>query len=99
MFKLTFAVAAKTELDRLKYSASEQALYRQVQSALRKLSQNPHYPGLNSHRFHGLRNPIDSNAPVFTSYVQNNTPAAYRIFWCYGPARQQITIIAITPHP
>jgi hypothetical protein len=36
---------------------------------------------------------------VFESYVQNRTPGAYRVFWCYGPEQGQITIVAITPHP
>ena len=31
--------------------------------------------------------------------AENNTPAAYRIFWFYGPGKKEITIIAITPHP
>jgi len=36
---------------------------------------------------------------VFEAYVQNKTPGAYRLFWCYGPDKGQITLIAITPHP
>jgi hypothetical protein len=36
---------------------------------------------------------------VFESYAEQATPAAYRIFWCYGPKKGQITIIAITRHP
>ena len=31
--------------------------------------------------------------------VQNRTPGALRIFWCYGPKQGEITIFAITPHP
>jgi len=36
---------------------------------------------------------------VFDTYAENKTPAAYRIFWHYGPEPGGITIIAITPHP
>ena len=36
---------------------------------------------------------------VFEAYAEQLTPAAYRVFWYYGPAAKQITIIAITPHP
>jgi len=36
---------------------------------------------------------------VFAAYAQNRTPGAYRIFWCYGPGKKDITILAITPHP
>jgi hypothetical protein len=33
------------------------------------------------------------------AYVENKTPAAFRVFWCYGPNRDELTILAITPHP
>lgn len=36
---------------------------------------------------------------IYEAYAENNTPAAYRIFWHYGPDKKKITIIAITPHP
>jgi hypothetical protein len=29
----------------------------------------------------------------------HNTPAAFRVFWYYGPEKGQITILAITGHP
>ena len=44
-------------------------------------------------------NPFAPKEPVFEAYAENQTPGAYRIFWCYGPDKKQITIIAITPHP
>jgi len=28
---------------------------------------------------------------------ENKTPGAYRIFWCYGPEKGEMTIIAIHP--
>ena len=36
---------------------------------------------------------------VFEAYAEQKTPAAYRIFWYYGPEKNQITTISITPHP
>jgi hypothetical protein len=36
---------------------------------------------------------------IFEAYAEQSTPAAYRIFWYYGPGNKQITVIAITPHP
>jgi hypothetical protein len=36
---------------------------------------------------------------VFECYAQNKTPSAYRIFFFYGRDKNQITVIAITPHP
>ncbi|KIE04099.1 hypothetical protein NF27_JN00050 [Candidatus Jidaibacter acanthamoeba] len=36
---------------------------------------------------------------ILEAYVENKTPAAYRIFWHYGIGKGVIAIIAITPHP
>jgi hypothetical protein len=36
---------------------------------------------------------------VFEAYAENKTPAAYRIFWHYGPKKGQISVVAITAHP
>jgi len=36
---------------------------------------------------------------IFEAYAENKTAAAYRIFWNYGPGKNVITIIAVTPHP
>ena len=46
-----------------------------------------------------IEKPYDPRAKDFEVYVQNRTPSAYRIFWCYGPKKSEMTIIAITPHP
>ena len=38
-------------------------------------------------------------AEYWQSYLENNTPAASRLFWVYGPDQQEITIIGLEPHP
>jgi glycine cleavage system aminomethyltransferase T len=48
-------------------------------------------------KFNSLTGPKGED--VFEAYVENRTPAAYRVFWCYGPEQEEITILAITPHP
>ena len=53
--------------------------------------------GLNTHTFTSLSGP--NKEKVFESYVENNTPAAFRVFWYYGPDQGVITIFLITPHP
>lgn len=80
-------------------SVKSQGLLKQVIKTLRHLKSDPRHQGLNSHVFSSLKHPFNSNGKVFESYIQNNTPGAYRVFWCYGPNSQQITVIAITPHP
>ena len=36
---------------------------------------------------------------VWQSYLENKTSGARRMFWVYGPDKQEITIIGLEPHP
>jgi hypothetical protein len=76
-----------------------EGLFGQVHDCIQKLLANPRHPGLKTHAYDSLQHPLDKKIKVFEAYAQNNTPGAYRVFWCYGPTKTQITIIAITPHP
>ena len=58
---------------------------------------NPRHPSLQTHKFTSLKGP--GGEEIFESYAEQNTPAAYRVFWYYGPEKSQITVIAITAHP
>ena len=111
-FHLRFAREAADELTALRSAAqaarsrsagakpSKQAgLVKQLDKALMLLSENPRHPGLQTHEFNSIKNPLDPRGKVFEAYAQNRTAGAYRIFWCYGPGQGDITIIAITPHP
>ena len=42
---------------------------------------------------------IRMGVPEMEAYLENNTPAAGRLFWAYGPDPQDITVLAIEPHP
>ncbi len=99
MFDLVFTQRAHEELEHLEGSSKHSGLVKQVKKTLGFLQTNPRHPSLQTHVFHSLENPYDPREKVFEAYVQQNTPAAYRLFWCYGPQKDQITIIAITPHP
>ncbi|RLB47898.1 MAG: hypothetical protein DRI90_25875, partial [Deltaproteobacteria bacterium] len=72
-----------------------EGLFKQVAKCIRFLSANPYHPSLNTHEFHSLDHPYDPKGKVFEVFAQNKTPGAYRVFWCYGPDKEQITIIAI----
>src|SRR5476651_729163 len=89
-----------------KRSADEQAgaspaegLLQQIYKTIELSGQNPRHPGLKTHEYDALTNPYSSKEKVFEAYAQNNTPGAYRVFWCYGPKKGRITILAITSHP
>jgi hypothetical protein len=95
------AEAARAGRDRAGRATSSKAegLFKHVHKCIMLLSENPKHPGLNTHEYSSLTNPFDPAAKVFEACAQNDTLGAYRVFWCYGPKKQQITIIAITPHP
>lgn len=99
MFELIFTQRTREELEHLEDSSGHSGLVKQVKKTLGFLQTNPRHPSLQTHVFHSLENPYDSREKVFEAYIQQNTPAAYRLFWCYGPQKSQITVIAITPHP
>ena len=82
-----------------KKATKAEGLFKQVHGCIQKLLDNPRHPGLRTHKFDSLQHPYDEKQPVFEAYAQNQTPGAYRVFWCYGPRQGDITIIAITPHP
>jgi hypothetical protein len=96
-FELLFTDQANANLDSLEADASLAKRLKAVRKALALLETNPRHPGLNTHKFSSLKGP--GGEEVFEAYAENKTPAAWRIFWYYGPDKKQITILAITPHP
>ena len=96
MFTLQFTTTAQLQLAQLQKGSAKKRL-KFVLKALGYLETNPRHPGLNTHKYTAFTGP--KGEEVFEAYAENNTPAAYRIFWYYGPLKKQITVIAITPHP
>jgi len=96
---LVFTEVAKEQLEGLSRNKSLTKRIKAVRSALGKMEVNLRHPGLNTHEFTSKMCPHDDK--LFESYAENNTPAAYRIFWCYNPPppKDVILIVAITPHP
>ena len=96
-FDLLFTPQAVSDLGKLENAPALLKRLKAVRKALGFLQLNPRHPGLNTHKFSSLSGP--NGEEVFEAYAENKTPAAYRIFWFYGPEKKHITIIAITPHP
>ena len=96
-FSLHLTDAAKAALGELQRDGGLAKRLQAVQRALAKLEANPRHPGLHSHPFRSLSGPNGEEG--FESYAEQDTPAAYRVFWFYGPEKGQITILAITRHP
>jgi hypothetical protein len=95
--RLQFAPAARDTLKDLEAQAQYEKKLRKVRKALGLLQRDPRYPGLNSHKYVSLHGA--NGEDVWDSYVENNSPAAWRIFWHYGPDEDVITILVIGPHP
>ncbi len=96
-FRLLFTKEAAANLESLEADKGLSKRLKAVRKALGLLETNPRHPSLNTHKFSSLRGPASED--VFEAYAESNTPAAYRIFWIYGPEKGQITVIAITSHP
>lgn len=96
-FHLHFTDEAAKQLKKLEKSKSLQKRYKAVLKTLAFLENNPKHPSLNTHKYSSLQG--HNGEEIFEAYAENKTPAAYRIFWHYGPQKTFITIIAITAHP
>ena len=97
MLELIFTPQADLDLREIENDPRKKAILKAVRKTLGLMETNLRRPSLNTHEFTSVNGP--NGEKVFEAYVQQKTPAAYRIFWYYGPDRKQIRIIAITPHP
>ena len=75
----------------------EEKLYKKWGSALKKLSENPMYPGLKSHEIDVLSKRYGMK--VWQSYLENKKSDDMRMCWVYGPGQREITVIGLEPHP
>ena len=91
IFKLLFTNQAVQDLQKLKANCSFTKRYKAVCKALAFLESNPRHPGLNTHKYQTLAG--KNGEEIFEAYAENKTPAAYRIFWHYGPGKDIITIL------
>ncbi len=97
MFELTWTEEAEESYNLLKSDKSRGKRYKAVKKTITFLAKNPRHNSLQTHEYSSLRGL--NNEKVFEAYAEQNTPAAYRVFWYYGPSKGVITIIAITSHP
>jgi hypothetical protein len=83
---------AKGELDK-----GELKTFKKLLKSFRHLSINPRHPGLCSHEIEPLSR--IAGFKIWESYIENHTPAAGRIFWAYGPGKNEISVLGFEPHP
>lgn len=97
IFRLIFNDDAKEQFQELESLKHKKAIFNAVCKTLALMETNLRHPSLRTHKYSSLEGP--EGEAVFESYVQNNTPGAYRIFWYYGTQKNEITIVSIIPHP
>ena len=97
MFEIILTERARKHWDRLKADTGLEKQLRAVRKTFRFLSESARHPSPRTHEFTSLKGP--QGEKVFEAYAEQSTAAAYRVFWYYGPEVNQITVIAITPHP
>jgi hypothetical protein len=84
-FEIRWTPEASDQFEQLQQAASaairqgrktkQFGLFQQVEGCIRKLAAHgPRHPGLHSHPFSSLLNPLNPAEKVFESYVQNRTP-------------------------
>jgi hypothetical protein len=103
--ELRFTLEADKQLTIIENNPSLKTVRKQVRKTLKYLETNVRSKSLQTHEYQSLTRRY--GIKVFEAYVQQKTPGAYRVFWCYGPDETSkdgsripiITIIAITPHP
>jgi len=94
-FHLKFQPEAIQALEELKQTHPKKL--KKVLKTLGLMETNLCHPSLQTHKYSNLQG--SNKEQVFESYVENNTPGAFRVFWYYGPEQRVITILAITLHP
>jgi hypothetical protein len=97
LFELEWLPEAERAYGILKNDAALEKRYKAVKETLKFLAMNPRHPSLQTHEYVSLKGL--NGEKVFEAYAQHKTPAAYRVFWYYGPGRHVITVFAITSHP
>ena len=96
-FTLKFTDEAREQLTKLERDKGLEKRLKAVRKSLGLLEVNPRHPSLNTHEYTTLTRVRGKK--VFEAHAESKTPAAYRIFWEYGPGKGEITILSITPHP
>ncbi|HZW37925.1 MAG TPA: hypothetical protein VFF33_01355 [Ignavibacteriaceae bacterium] len=78
-------------------SKKDLKIFKQIVKTMKLLCCSPKHNSLHSHEIFELTK--ENGIKIWQSYIVNNTPAAGRIFWAYGPGKGEITILGYSPHP
>ena len=94
-FRLHLTETIREQIKAVSQDPAQAGLEFQLKAAITKLAHHPKFKGLNSHKYDSLNERYGKE--VWESYVQNNTPGAWRLFWFYGVGKDEITLVLATP--
>lgn len=94
-FRLELTPTAQAEKDRLE--KDDEPKFKKIVKTLYYLEADLRPAGMHTHEFKSLKGA--NGEKMWTSYVENKTPAAFRILWYHDSKRRGVIMIqAITPH-
>ena len=86
-----------TKADQNKLKGEDKKLFKKLTKTFNHLRHNPKHRGLGTHEIKPLTQRYGFK--VWQSNLENNRPAAGRLYWAYGPNRNEISVLGIEPHP
>lgn len=97
---MAFGISGSAQFDEqfAQLATADPKKHAKVARTLANLADNPNHPSLNSHHYETTVFADVTDAVIWESYVENNIPRAWRIWWCYGPGRGEITVLRVGPH-
>ncbi len=103
--ELRYTPTADEQLSNIESARALKGVLKQIRKTLGYLEANLRAKSLQTYKFESLTRRYKRE--VFEAYAQQDTPAAYRVFWHYGPDEKDkngkripiITIVAIISHP
>ena len=96
-FTLKFTAEAQKQLAELGKNKGDTKRLKAVRKTLGLMQTDLRHPSLKTHEYKTLTDTLGQK--IFEAYAENKTPAAFRVFWYYGPNKGEITVVAIIPHP
>ena len=96
-FRLKLTPDAQEAWDQLE--KTNRPKWNKINKALQFLKNNPRHPSLQAHKWDTLKGRALDGGDIWTAYVENNTPAAWRIFFFYDSREQGlIHVVTMGPH-
>lgn len=84
---------------RAQLALTDRTKWKRVNKALRLLADDPRHPSLNAHKWDILRGDGPSGEDIWTAYVENHTPSAWRLFYFFPKTeRGTIVLVSVEPH-